>query len=74
MERIRRKDGSEIRITVSEFKGFTYIHFRLFTEGKDGRHYPTKTGMTIRPNEWEDFKTAVNNMDITKIDGGEEIV
>ena len=74
MEKITKSPTSEIRIQVKEFKGKTYIDLReWFITEEGGKWLPTKKGITISPRDWNEFVSAVSNLDITKIEPDQDI-
>ncbi len=55
-----KRNGEEtMRVSLSVFKGKTYIDFRLFYEDANGELAPTKKGVTITPELWDEFRTGV---------------
>jgi hypothetical protein len=55
-----KRNGEEtMRVSLSVFKGKTYIDFRLFYTNADGELAPTKKGVTITPELWDEFRKGV---------------
>jgi hypothetical protein len=55
-----KRNGEEtMRVSLSVFKGKTYIDFRLFYTDANGELAPTKKGVTITPELWDEFRTGV---------------
>jgi hypothetical protein len=55
----RRNPDETMRVAVREFKGKTYVDFRLFYLDAKGELAPTKKGVTITPDLWDVFRAAV---------------
>ncbi|MGH8533672.1 MAG: transcriptional coactivator p15/PC4 family protein [Gammaproteobacteria bacterium] len=48
---IRKNAVDEVRVALTEFKGYSYVDVRLFTELEDKpEKAPTKKGITPRPD------------------------
>jgi hypothetical protein len=55
-----KRNGEEtLRVSLSVFKGKTYVDVRLFYEDANGELAPTKKGVTITPELWDEFRTGV---------------
>ena len=55
-----KRNGEEtMRVSLSIFKGKTYIDFRLFYTDANGELAPTKKGVTITPELWDEFRKGV---------------
>ena len=50
------------RVSVSQFKGKTYVNLREFYE-KDGEWLPTKKGITLDLQQWSTLKKLVKDID-----------
>ena len=72
MEKILKGD-EEIRIAVKEFKGKAYVDIRTFWSDESGQFRPSKKGITVPLGLWNEFVSAVTNVDTTKIDKDEDI-
>ncbi|HQU33731.1 MAG: hypothetical protein B7Z68_10005 [Acidobacteria bacterium 21-70-11] len=55
----KRNAEETMRVSLSVFKGKTYIDFRLFYTDANGELAPTKKGVTITPELWDEFRTGV---------------
>ena len=55
----RRNAEDTLRVSLSVFKGRTYVDLRLFYEAANGELAPTKKGITITPELWDSFRTAI---------------
>ena len=56
---IRRNSEETLRVAVREFKGKTFVDFRLFYANDKGELAPTKKGVTLTPDLWDSFRAAV---------------
>lgn len=54
-----RKNGEELRVTLSEFKGNHYLAFRKWYEGRDGERRPSKEGVSFRQSEIATIANAI---------------
>jgi hypothetical protein len=60
LKRIEKNDHEEIRITRSMFNGKEYIDTRLyFLDEKDGEYKPTKKGLSVVPELFEELVDAL---------------
>ncbi len=55
----KRNAEETLRISLSTFKGRTYIDIRSFYEDSNGELAPTKKGVTITPELWDEFRTGI---------------
>ncbi len=61
LHEFKRNQEETMRISLSSFKGRTYIDIRLFYEDPNGELLPTKKGVTITPELWDQFRSGVAN-------------
>lgn len=59
LHEFKRNAEETLRISLSNFKGRTYVDIRLFYEDTNGELAPTKKGVTITPELWDEFRTGV---------------
>ncbi len=58
---IEKSKTEIIRIEVTEYKGEKYLNIRIWFKDKNTEEFkPTQKGVTIRGNQYEDFKTAIH--------------
>lgn len=60
---IERSETEKILIQVKEFKGRTYVDFRIHYLADEDEWRPTQKGITVAPALWEDFKKFVGEAD-----------
>ena len=62
--------GNRKRVTISSFKGKTYINIREFYE-KDGKMLPSTKGISLPVEQWNNLKLVVKDIDneLDKVDG-----
>lgn len=62
--------GNRKRVTISSFKGKTYINIRDFYE-KDGKMLPSTKGISLPIEQWNNLKLVVKDIDneLDKVDG-----
>lgn len=59
LHEFKRNQEETLRVSLSSFKGRTYIDVRLFYEDPNGELQPTKKGVTITPELWDEFRNGV---------------
>jgi hypothetical protein len=52
------------RVSVSTFKGTTYVNLREYFE-KDGKTLPTKKGITLNLDAWNNLKKLIADINAT---------
>ncbi len=60
---VERSETEKIIIQVKEFKGRTYVDFRIHYLADEDEWRPTQKGITVAPALWEDFKNHVDEAD-----------
>lgn len=50
---------SEIRIALKEWKEKKYIDLRVFTLSNSGEQVPTKKGVSVPIEKWNDLKSGI---------------
>ena len=59
LHEFKRNAEETLRISLSHFKGRNYIDIRLFYEDANGELQPTKKGVTVTPDLWDELKAGV---------------
>jgi hypothetical protein len=59
LHEFKRNQEETLRVSLSTFKGRTYIDIRMFYEDANGELAPTKKGVTITPELWDEFRNGV---------------
>ena len=59
LHEFKRNSEETLRISLSTFKGRTYVDIRMFYEDANGELAPTKKGVTITPELWDEFRNGV---------------
>ena len=59
LHEFKRNAEETLRISLSTFKGRTYVVIRLFYEDADGELAPTKKGVTDTPELWDEFRSGI---------------
>lgn len=54
-----RNSEETMQISVSTFKGRTYVDIRLYFADAEGQLKPTKKGVTVTPELWDRFREAL---------------
>lgn len=60
---IERSETEKVIIQVKEFKGRTYVDFRIHYLADEDEWRPTQKGVTVAPALWESFKKFVDETD-----------
>lgn len=57
---IERSDTEQLQISVSEYKGRSYLNMRIFYTTDDGASWlPTKKGVTFAPDQLDMLSDAI---------------
>lgn len=57
---IERSDTEQLQISVSEYKGRSYLNMRIFYTTDDGATWlPTKKGVTFAPDQLDLLEEAI---------------
>jgi hypothetical protein len=59
LHEFKRNADDTLRISLSNFKGRTYVDIRLFYQDANGELAPTKNGVTVTPELWDEFRTGI---------------
>jgi hypothetical protein len=59
LHEFKRNSEETLRVSLSTFKGRTYVDIRMFYEDANGELAPTKKGVTITPELWDEFRNGV---------------
>lgn len=59
LHEFKRNAEETMRVSLSTFKGRTYVDLRLFYTDDNGELQPTKKGVTITPDLWDSFREGV---------------
>lgn len=60
---IERSETEKVIVQVKEFKGRTYVDFRIHYLADEDEWRPTQKGVTVAPALWEEFKKHVESTD-----------
>jgi hypothetical protein len=50
-------------VSLSSYKGRTYIDIRQFYQGKDGKTLPGRKGISLKKAEWRRLKSLIETID-----------
>jgi len=56
---LRRREGEELRVTLAEWEGETFVHLRVWRRDSRGRWYPARRGLALRAGELPDVLDAL---------------
>jgi hypothetical protein len=59
LHEFKRNADDTLRISLSNFKGRTYVDIRLFYQDANGELAPTKKGVTVTPELWDEFRAGI---------------
>lgn len=54
-----RNAEETLQVSLATFKGRTYVDIRLYYTDADGQLKPTKKGVTVPPDLWDQFRQGV---------------
>lgn len=57
---LERSETEKIIIQVKEFRGRTYVDFRIHYLADEDEWRPTQKGITVSPALWEEFTSHVD--------------
>ena len=57
---LRRREGEELRVTLAEWEGETFVHLRVWRRDSRGRWYPARRGLALRAGELPDVLDALS--------------
>ena len=52
----------QIQVSLSEYKGKTYVDLRIYYKANDGEYRPTKKGITLSPDLLPELGEAVRKL------------
>jgi hypothetical protein len=55
----RRNSSEVVRVVLARFKGRMFVDLRCYFEDDEGTFRPTKKGVAISPDLWDEFRTAI---------------
>ena len=59
---IERSDTEQLQISISEYKGKSYLNMRIFYTTDDGANWlPTKKGVTFTPDQIDILTEAIES-------------
>jgi hypothetical protein len=59
LHHFKRNADETLQVSLSVFKGKTYVDVRLFYEDTEGELRPTKKGITVTPELWDEFRAGI---------------
>ncbi len=59
LHEFKRNAEETLRVSLSVFKGKTYVDVRIFYEDANGELAPTKKGVTVTPELWDEFRAGI---------------
>ena len=60
---IQKSATEQVRISLNEFKGKKYIDIRTYYLADDEEYKPTKKGVTLSVNLFQELKTGVEKIE-----------
>ncbi|MBI4242232.1 MAG: transcriptional coactivator p15/PC4 family protein [Candidatus Rokubacteria bacterium] len=64
---IEKNPEEEIRVSLREYKGHTFVDIRIYWRRPDGEPGPTRKGVTFNPEFYPEFKKAILALEETLI-------
>lgn len=59
LHEFKRNAEDTLRVSLSNYKGRTYVDIRLFYQDANGELAPTKKGVTVTPELWDEFRAGI---------------
>ena len=59
LHEFKRNVEDTLRVSLSTFRGKVYVDIRLFYEDAAGELQPTKKGVTVTPELWDEFRAGI---------------
>jgi len=59
LHEFKRNNDETLRVSLTTFKGKTYVDVRLFYTDANDELQPTKKGVTVTPDLWDEFRAGV---------------
>ena len=59
LHEFKRNNDETLRVSLTTFKGKTYVDVRLFYTDANEELQPTKKGVTVTPDLWDEFRAGV---------------
>jgi hypothetical protein len=59
LHEFKRNADDTLRISLSNYKGRTYVDIRIFYQDSKGELAPTKKGVMITPELWDEFRAGM---------------
>lgn len=59
IKEFERPRGEVLRVEISEYKGKKNLNIRIWYTDKEGNLKPTQKGVTVSPEDYEEFKKAI---------------
>lgn len=57
-----KNSREQVRASISRFKGGTYVDLRVYFEGPDGEHHPSRKGLTLAPDILHELEIAIQRL------------
>jgi hypothetical protein len=65
-----RSATEQVQVSLSTYKGKTYVDLRIYYKDSDGEYRPTKKGITMSPTQLPELGEAIRKL-IEKVGGGD---
>jgi hypothetical protein len=63
-----RSATEQVQVSLSKYKGKTYVDLRIYYRASDGEYRPTKKGITVSPAQLPELGEAIRKL-IEKVGG-----
>lgn len=70
---MRKNEKEIIRMTQDEFKGHAFYSIRLWYRNDNGQFRPSQKGVTIKPEQFNEFMQGIKHLEAAHHSGGGEI-
>jgi hypothetical protein len=57
-----RSATEQVQVSLSKYKGKTYVDLRIYYRASDGEYRPTKKGITVSPAQLPELGEAIRKL------------
>lgn len=60
----------EVRASLDEYEGYQLFSLRIWVEVDDGQRIPTKKGLSLKVEQFPEFRAAVGRLEAAILEAG----
>ncbi|RKY85167.1 transcriptional coactivator p15 [candidate division KSB1 bacterium] len=65
MYRFQKNATEEVRVSLTEYLGHKLIDIRVYYQGEDDEYHPTKKGLSISVEKFNELKESIKSIETT---------